>query len=139
MRFVLYSLVSGMLVFAVARAGPAQTPLAATAEYLAPPVPVAAPPASAPDTAAGKDLGTTLAEIEKLRTQQAALQARAQDDDLKKKVEILEKQIETLEKLVKLLAEQVKKQAAAAAAGRHAGGADRASGPPGRPAGRCHR
>ena len=57
-----------------------------------------------------------LAEIESLRTQEAALQAHAQDDDLKKKIEILEKQIETLENLVKLLAEQIKKQPAAGAA-----------------------
>ena len=46
----------------------------------------------------------------KLHKEEAALQAGAQDDDQKKKIELLQKQIETLEKLVKLLADQLKKQ-----------------------------
>ena len=100
MRLLLYGLVSGILMFAVARSGLAQAP------DVSAPVP----------RVAGNDLDAHLAEIESLRTQQAALLARAQDEDLKKKVEILEKQIETLEKLVKLLAEQVKKQPASGAA-----------------------
>ena len=57
-----------------------------------------------------------LAEIESLRSQQAALLAHADDEDLKKKVEILQKQIEVLENLVKLLADQVKKAPPAGAA-----------------------
>jgi hypothetical protein len=117
MRLLLYSLVSSILVFAVVQSGPAQSPSAAPAENLALPAPVAAPRASAPVTqAASKDLEKCVAEIKSLRTQEAALLPRAQDDDLKKKVEILEKQIDTLEKLVKLLTEQVKKLATSGAA-----------------------
>jgi len=49
-------------------------------------------------------------EIESLRTQEAALQVQAQDEDVKKKIETMEKQIETLTNLVKLLAKQIEKQ-----------------------------
>ncbi len=117
MRLLLYSLAIGILVFAVVRSGLAQSPPVTPVAILAPPVPVAARPASAPVTPApGKDLDACVAEIEGLRTEQTALQARAPDDDQKKRIEILEKQIETLEKLVKLLAEQIKKQPASGAA-----------------------
>ena len=61
-------------------------------------------------------LALCLAEIESLRTQEAALRTQAQDEDLKTKVEILEKQIAVLENLVKLLADQVKKAPPAGAA-----------------------
>jgi hypothetical protein len=116
MRLLHYGLVSSILLVVAARIGVAQSSGLAPAEKLDPPAPVAAGQAGAPTSAtAGQELGATQAEIEKLRTQQAALLARTQDDELKKKVEILEKQIDTLEKLVRVLTEQVRKQAAAAA------------------------
>jgi len=96
MRLFLFSLVSAILLFGIVRPGLAQLPNT--------------------DAPASKQLEVCVAEIETLRTQQAALQARPQDDDLKKQVEILEKQIVVLEKLVKLLAEQIKKQSAAGTA-----------------------
>ncbi len=76
------------------------------------------PSPTAPDEARGGPSPTAptpgvtlcLAEIESLRTQEAALLAHADDEDLKKKVEILEQQIKTLEDLVKLLAKQIEKQ-----------------------------
>jgi hypothetical protein len=99
--------VSGVLVLGIVRPAPAQPPAADA------PAPAAAPGGSAP--AADKRLEFCLSEIESLHAEQAALQARPQDEDLKKKVEILEKQIDTLEKLVKLLGEQVKKGTGGAA------------------------
>lgn len=112
MRLLLKSLVCGIVIFAVARSGQAQT--------VRQDVPSRNTASSDGDAAGNqasvsqsdKRLKASLAEIEALRKEQAGLQAKAQDEDLKKKVEILEKQIETLEKLVKLLAEQVKKQPA---------------------------
>ena len=115
MRLLLYSLVSGILIFAVECSGWAQAP--APTEAVNPAAPAVAPVASAPPAPpAGKDLEAALAEIATLRTQQTALLAQAQDEDLKKKVDLLQKQIETLDKLVKLLAEQLKKQPASGAA-----------------------
>src|SRR6516165_1566620 len=102
MRLLFYGIVSAILVLAVMRSSLGQSSSIVPAEKLSPPVGAVASHASAPETAtAAQQLGTTRAEIENLHTQQAALQNRAQDDDLKKKVEILEKQIDTLEKLVK--------------------------------------
>jgi hypothetical protein len=101
MRFLVYSLVSSILVFALSRAS-----LAQPAVVNAPPpntMPALPPAQNAPS------LEVALGEIEKLRAENTTLQALPQDEDLKKKVELLQKQIETLEKLVKLLAEQLKK------------------------------
>ena len=129
MRLLLSSLVSGVLVFAVVRPALAQpraadspTPSLAPAAPdvgvwrqmkselpdLAPAGPDAAPPASAP---APPPAGTALflAEIESLRTQETVLRTQAQDEDVKKKIEIMEKQIETLENLIKLLTKQIEK------------------------------
>jgi hypothetical protein len=118
MRFLLHSLVSGILVFAIARPGLAQQPVAnASGSDRNLPVPADAPHGSAAvSSEASKSLETRPAEIESLRTQEAAAQVRPQDEDLKKKIEIMEKQIDTLEKLVKLLGEQVKKTPPAGAA-----------------------
>jgi hypothetical protein len=67
---------------------------------------------SAPAPPAAEQLELTLLEVEKLRKEEAALQGGAQDDEQKKKIELLQKQVETLEKITKLLAEQLKKQPA---------------------------
>jgi hypothetical protein len=67
---------------------------------------------SPPSIPPSKELETTLQEIEKLRQQQTALQKGGQDEEQKKRVELLQKQVETLEKMVRLLAEQLKKQPA---------------------------
>jgi hypothetical protein len=68
-------------------------------------VPGAATPASA-----GEQLEVCLHEMETLRKEEATLQAGAQDDEQKKKIELLQKQVETLEKMTRLLADQLKKQ-----------------------------
>ena len=118
MRFLLLSLVSGVLALAVACPGMAQAQVAGSpAPNLAPAVPGEAPDGRDPASPA-PGVATYVTEIESLRTQEAALQAQgqAQDEDVKKKIEILEKQIETLEKLVKLLAKQIEKQPAGGAA-----------------------
>ena len=110
MRFLLSSLVSGILVFAVVRPGLAQPQVAdAPASSLAPAGPNLAPPASAP-TSPGAGTAMFVADINRLRNDQAALRTEAQDEDVKKKIEILEKQVEALESLVKLLAKKIEKQ-----------------------------
>jgi hypothetical protein len=117
MRLLLYSLVSSILIFAVAPFGQAQSSIASPAENLATPAPVGAARTSAPTPAVGgNELEVYFSEISSLRTKEASLQARASDDAQQKKIEIMEKQIETLEKLVKILAEQVKKQPTSGAA-----------------------
>src|SRR5579871_3992397 len=103
-------LVGGILACAVARPGLAQAPADTPASNLVAPGPSVAPGDASASPAADKVLELCLAEIENLHAQEAALQAKPQDEELKKKIDILEKQIETLEKLVKLLAEQIKKQ-----------------------------
>jgi hypothetical protein len=129
MRHLVSSLAGCVLVLAVVRPGLAQ-PQAAEAALpgvslwrpLPPPPPdLAAPgpeqPTPAPEattaaTAVALDMDAAhfVAEIEGLRKEQAALQAQTQDEDVKKKIEILEKQIQTLEDLVKLLAKKLEKQ-----------------------------
>jgi hypothetical protein len=119
MRFLLSSLVSGILVFAVVRPvmaqsqaadAPARGAVVSLPSPLAPPAKAGpgqgAPPAAAP---ASPPAGTAMfvAEIDGLRSQEAALRKQAQDEDVKKKIEILEKQIQTLEDLVKLLAKKL--------------------------------
>ncbi len=109
MRLLLLSLVSGALVLAVACPGMAQPPAAApqAGTYALPGLgeaPGGSGPASSPPGAS-----LYVGEIETLRTQEAALQAQAQAEDVKKKIEIMEKQIETLEKLTKLLTKQIEK------------------------------
>jgi hypothetical protein len=118
MRLLLISLVSAVLLFGMVRPGLAQQPGAvaragdeplladSVLHFLAQPHRTAA--------SAGEKLEVCMADIETLRTQQAALQALPQDEDLKKQVAILEKQIGVLEKLVKLMAEQLKKQSGGA-------------------------
>jgi hypothetical protein len=56
------------------------------------------------------ELENCLANIEQLRREQAILRAGFQDEEQKKKIELLQKQVETLEKMVKLLADQLKTQ-----------------------------
>src|SRR6266851_2096666 len=77
---------------------------AAVAAPADPPMPPAAP------TAANRE--AYLAEIKNLRQQQIALEAKPQDDEQKKKIELLQKEVETLEKMVRLLADQLQKQTA---------------------------
>jgi hypothetical protein len=60
----------------------------------------------------GVDLQACIQEIDDLRRQQAVLRVAVQDDDQKKKMELLQKQIDTLEKMVKLLADQLKERTA---------------------------
>jgi hypothetical protein len=74
-----------------------------------------APNPSEPGPASASTLDITLLEIEALRTQQAALSAAAQDDDQKKRIDILQQEIRTLEKMVNLLAKKVKETPAAPA------------------------
>jgi hypothetical protein len=64
-----------------------------------------------------EELALLQKEVTVLRQQQAAARAvAAQDEDLKKKVELLAKQVETMEKMIQLLAEQLKKAPPAGAA-----------------------
>jgi hypothetical protein len=109
MRFLVVSLVSSTLIIAIARAS-----LAQPAVVTPPPTNTTASAPSAAENA--RPLEVALGEIDKLRAENTALQALPQDEELKKKVELLQKQIETLEKLVKLLAEQLKKAPAGGAA-----------------------
>lgn len=114
MRPLLYILVIGTVTAVGATAGRAQTPAEATAGGPGPGGVQGIPPPTPAPTA--NELETVLAEIENLRKQQAALQARPQDDEQKKKIELLQKEVETLEKMVRLLADQLKKQPPAGAA-----------------------
>jgi hypothetical protein len=114
MRLLLYSIGTGLLVLAVTTAGLAEGPNAPEPANTLPALEATnLPPTSSPPTAqppVADRLELCLHEMEALRKEEAALQAGAQDDEQKKKIELLQKQIETLEKLVKLLADQVKKQ-----------------------------
>jgi hypothetical protein len=112
MRLLVCSLLAGLAVLAGATVGPAQAPPAPEPGSVLPP-PDAPAPAARPSAA--EQLETCLHELAALRKEEATLQAAAQDDELKKKVELLQKQIDTLEKLVKLLGDQVKKLPSAAA------------------------
>jgi hypothetical protein len=117
MRLLLYSLVIGTVTAVGTTAGRAQAPAdgASSARESGAPGGVQGIPPPTPAPAAN-ELETVLAEIENLRKQQAALQARPQDDEQKKKIELLQKEVETLEKMVRLLADQLKKQPPAGAA-----------------------
>jgi hypothetical protein len=132
MRFLLYNLAAGILLagagFGLAQtpagpepvSNPALPPLAAPPAHV--PVyvvgpqaarlveqPAAAPPAVSPP-APGKQLQLCTMQVDELRKEQAVLQAAAiQDDEQKKKIELLQKQIVTMENQIKLLADQVKK------------------------------
>jgi hypothetical protein len=65
-----------------------------------------------------QQLEDCLRTIDELRREKAVLQTSfQQDEEQKKKIELLQKQVETLEKMVKLLADQVKKQPAPGAGG----------------------
>jgi hypothetical protein len=117
MRLLPHSLLAGLLVLAGATAGPAQAPAAPERARNLPPLgapPVTPGAAAQPST--GEQLEHCLAAMEALRKEEATLQAAAQDDETKKKIDLLQKQIETLEKLVKLLGDQVKKLQATGAA-----------------------
>jgi hypothetical protein len=113
MRVLLQSFLVGLLVLAGASVGQTQEPAAPVPARNLPPVEAAgAPqvtPGAAPQPSAGEQLEHCLAAMEALRKEEATLQAAAQDDETKKKIDLLQKQIETLEKLVKLLGDQVKK------------------------------
>jgi hypothetical protein len=120
MRLLLPSLLAALLVLAGATVGRAQAPNAPEPGSQLPRPEAASTTQTSPQPAspppAGEQLETCLHEMAVLRTEEATLQAGAQDDETKKKVELLQKQIETLEKLVKLLGDQVKKMQAAGAA-----------------------
>jgi hypothetical protein len=107
MRLLPHSLVAGLLLLAGAAACPAQAPAAPDAGAKLPPL-MLPPPTPQPTTA--DDFQRCLSEMAALRKAEAAAQAGAQDDEQKKKIELLQKQIETLEKMTKLLADQLKKQ-----------------------------
>jgi hypothetical protein len=120
MRLLLHSVLVGLLMLAGATVGRAQVPKAAEPVTNLPPPATArapavnSPPASQPS--AGDQLELCLHEMETLHKAEATLQAGAQDDEQKKKIELLQKQVETLEKMTKLLADQLKKQPPAGAA-----------------------
>jgi hypothetical protein len=120
MRLLLHSLLAALLVLAGAAVGRAQTPNAPEPGSQLPRPEAAnatqASPQPASPLSAGEQLETCLLEMAVLRKEEATLQAGAQDDETKKKIELLQKQVETLEKLVKLLGDQIKKMQAAGAA-----------------------
>jgi hypothetical protein len=115
MKFLRYGLVIGVLLAVCGRTLQAQPPDASP--RLPGPTPAVTPspqgrvPGGAPSTT-DPTLRVCLTKIEELRTEEAALQKGAQDDQQKQKIELLQKQVETLEKMVKLLVEQVLKQQA---------------------------
>jgi hypothetical protein len=118
MRLLLHSLMIGMLLAAGARNGLAQTPpdgttLGASAQVPATGSAVQESLPTAANSSVATDLEVRLAEMEKLRNEQAALQAGTPDQNQQKQIELLQRQIETMEKMLKLLAEQLKKQPAA--------------------------
>jgi hypothetical protein len=104
MRLLLCGPVCALLVLGGAGVTLAQSPSPADPTGAAQPPPTGQAPA-------GDELTLCLSEIESLRREQGAVQAGAQDDDQKKRIELLQKQVDTLEKMVRLLAEQLKKQA----------------------------
>jgi hypothetical protein len=114
MRLFLHSLLVGTVMAVVASFAGAQGPPDNLVRPMAPApsmetmvagmAPRPTPPA--PETS----LELCLLEMQALRNEQAALQGRVQDEDQKKKLELLQKQVETMEKMIKLLAEQVKPQ-----------------------------
>jgi hypothetical protein len=108
MRLLLHGLAAGILLSAGAALAPAQAPGAPSEGNSGLP-PMAAPPPG-PSVSPAAQLELCVSEMTKLRTEEAALQAKPADDDQKKQIELLQKQIETLEKLVKLLADQLKRQ-----------------------------
>ncbi len=114
MRLLLHSALAGLLVLAGATVGLAQAQKVTAPEVTLPP-PEGAPPVPASAPPVGDQLERCLHEIEALHREEAALQAGAQDDEQKKKIELLQKQVETLEKMTKLLADQLKKQPPAGA------------------------
>ncbi len=63
-----------------------------------------------------EELAALEQKIDSLRKEQQAAQAAPQDEQTKKKFDLLQKQIETLEKMVRLLADQAKKQPPSGAA-----------------------
>ncbi len=111
MRLLLHSLASGILLLVFVRPGTAQSQVAnVPGPDLMQPIPKQQSGGSAADSPeASKSLELCLAEIANLRAMEAEIRTRPQDEDLKKKIDLLEKHIDTLEKLVKLLAEQMKK------------------------------
>jgi hypothetical protein len=111
MRALQYSLVVATVVLAGTGFGRAQVPEYFPGLTPGPRAGTTLPGlAPAPATAAPNQLEVGRREIENLRVQQAALQAAPQDDEQKKKIELLQRQIVTLEKMVKLLVEQMKKE-----------------------------
>jgi hypothetical protein len=108
MRLLLHGFAACILLSAGAGLAPAQAPAAEPVGNSELPPPDALP--AGPSVSPAERLEQCAAEMTRLRTEQAALQAKPQDDDQKKQIELLQKQIETLEKLVKLLADQLKKQ-----------------------------
>jgi hypothetical protein len=113
MRSLAHSLGVAIILLACTGVGRGQSP-AGNGQGPAPPGTGGAtsPPGPAPAAgpAAAREMEVCLREIEGLRRQQVAMEAGAQDDEQKKRIEILQKEIATLEKMVKLLAEQLKKE-----------------------------
>jgi hypothetical protein len=113
MKVFLYTLAFGsmMVVGAPAALGQAFAPTTSAPVAPTPALPGTVQEGQSPNAIPpSKELDAALQEIEKLRQQQAALQKGAQDEQQKKRIELLQKQVETLEKMVRLLAEQIKKQ-----------------------------
>ncbi len=115
MRLLLHSLAAGALLLAGAGRALAQAPAApgpeSTSELPLLAVPPLGGPPAAPPPATAEQLEACVLEIEKLHKEKAALEAAAaQDDEQKKRIELLQKQVETLEKMIRLLADQLKKQ-----------------------------
>jgi hypothetical protein len=108
MRHFLRAFGAALLTLVVTRGTPAQPPAPPPAPQATGAPPAAAATALQPPPAGAME--AALHEMATLRAEETALQAKPQDDDQKKKIELLQKQVETLEKMTKLLADQLKKQ-----------------------------
>src|SRR5262249_48241461 len=115
MRTLRFGLVFGALLAAGARAALAQPPGDPFHQAVRSPpsavLPAAnsapAPAPTDPQASAAENCESDLARRDTRRKEQAALKAGAQDDEQKKRIELLQKQVETLEKMVRLLADQL--------------------------------
>jgi hypothetical protein len=113
MRLFAHIFLVPFLVLAAASSTPAQIPPARPEPQGAPISGQGESPAvsESPELKEGskaQQLTACLVEIESLRQQQAAEQGQVQDEETKKRLELMQKEIDTLEKILKLLAEQVK-------------------------------
>jgi hypothetical protein len=110
MRLIQHSLLAGLLMLAATTTLLAQAPAPPGAANPAPPGATSENFSPNLQSSPGDQLERCLYEMQALHAEEAALQAAAQDDEQKKKIELLQKQVETLEKMTKLLADQLKKQ-----------------------------